>query len=230
MREAIILAGGFGTRLQKVVKEVPKPMALVNGRPFLAHILDYLLGQRINRLVLSVGYKHEMIQDYFGGFYKDLPIRYVIEDTPLGTGGGIRKALLDVITDDVVIVNGDTLFQVNIDELISVHKENKSEVSIALKRFENTDRYGAVTLDADGRISGFEEKKYTGSGLINGGVYLLDRVRFLKHGLPEVFSFEKDYLEANVGNVDMFGVVSDGYFIDIGIPEDYQRAQAEVPK
>jgi D-glycero-alpha-D-manno-heptose 1-phosphate guanylyltransferase len=230
MREAVILAGGFGTRLQKVVKDVPKPMALVNGRPFLAHILDYLLGQRIDRFVLSVGYKHEMIQDYFGGLYRDVPIRYAIEDTPLGTGGGIRKALLEATTDDVVIVNGDTLFQIDVDELISVHKETQSEVSIALKRVENTDRYGAVTLDADGRISGFEEKKYIRSGLINGGIYVLDRVSFLKHGLPEVFSFEKDYLEAYVGKATMSGVVSDGYFIDIGIPEDYQRAQAELLK
>lgn len=230
MMEAIVLAGGFGTRLQKVVRDVPKPMALVNGRPFLTYILDYLKSQKVERVVLSVGYKHETIQEYFGTSYRDMSIQYVVEETPLGTGGGIRKALLHASADNVFIVNGDTLFQVELASLIKAHNNNKPEITIALKRVHATDRYGAVTIDADGKVTGFEEKKYIVSGLINGGVYLLDRLGFIGHDLPEKFSFEKDYLEAYVGTVGMNGVLSDGYFIDIGIPEDYQRAQVELPK
>ena len=226
IREAIVLAGGFGTRLQKVVSEVPKPMAPVAGKPFLQYILDYLIQHKVNHAVLAVGYLHETIINFFGDKYQSLDITYSIESNPLGTGGGILQACKYVSGNNVFVINGDTFFDVDLVELSALHEHNNALLTVALKQMERFDRYGTVDLDAEGRITGFLEKKYLETGLINGGIYCLNKQIFHAE-LPEVFSFEKEILEKEIVNRKIYGLRSEGYFIDIGIPEDFERAQSD---
>lgn len=228
-KEAIILAGGFGTRLQGVVKDLPKPMAPVNGRPFLTYILDYLIDFHYTRVVLSVGYLHEKIEEYFGGRYKSLEIDYAIETEPLGTGGGILFALSKCTTDDVLVVNGDTLFKVDLAAFERFYQEKNGLLSIVLREVEDVSRYGSVIVGDNNLIVLFSEKESSeGCGLINGGVYLLSKKLFDKYPQPKKFSFEKDLMTKYFTQDLFFGMPSDGYFIDIGIPEDYARAQKEL--
>ena len=226
--EAIILAGGLGTRLQGVVGAYPKCMAEVNTQPFLAHLFEYLDHQKCTRVILSLGYKHRVITDWLEDLdYLPFEVDCVIEDEPLGTGGGIQAAIEEAEADDVVVVNGDTMFLVNLRQQLEFHQANKAATTLALKQMHDFDRYGVVNIDAKGVITSFEEKKRQKSGLINGGVYIINRFEFLSKQLPEKFSFEKDYLEQFLSERNFYGFKSDGYFIDIGIPEDYARAQEE---
>ena len=228
-KEAIILAGGFGTRLQGVVKDLPKPMAPVNGRPFLTYILDYLIDYEYERVILSVGYLHEKIVDYFGRKYKTLEIDYAVEEEPLGTGGGIQFAMSKCENDNVLVINGDTMFKVDLDAFERFHREKEGLLSIVLREVEDVSRYGSVTISNDNLIALFAEKQVTfGRGYINGGVYLIHRKLFDKHPQPKKFSFEKDLMEKLYTQEQFFAMPSDGYFIDIGIPEDYARAQKEL--
>ena len=224
IREAIVLAGGFGTRLQTVVKEVPKPMAPVAGKPFLQYILDYLIAHKVTHVVLAVGYLRETIIDYFGDNYLSLSITYAVEENPLRTGGGILNACKQIKGDNVFVINGDTFFDVDLVELSAFHETNNALLTVALKNMKKFDRYGTVETDNDGRIVGFLEKKYLDEGLINGGIYCLNKHIFHPE-LPAAFSFEKEILEKEIVNRKIYGLRSEGYFIDIGIPEDYARAQ-----
>ncbi|MFN8278253.1 MAG: nucleotidyltransferase family protein [Chitinophagales bacterium] len=219
---AIVLAGGLGTRLQQVVSEVPKPMAPVKGVPFLQYVLDHLQQNGIEEVLLSVGYLHEKISDYFGDRYQQLSLRYTIESKPLGTGGALNQAVALVDTP-CFIVNGDTIFNVDLQAMKRFSEAQKADLTLALKPMSDFDRYGAVALDERQRILRFEEKKYCASGLINGGIYYLRRDVFAGRHLPEVFSFEKEILEAEAGG-SLYGFQSDALFLDIGIPEDYARA------
>lgn len=228
MKEAIILAGGLGTRLRSAVPDLPKCMAPVKGRPFLSFLIDYFLDQGVSRFVFSLGYKHEVITDYLGSAHPGLDYAYTIETMPLGTGGAIRLACAQAKTTDVLVANGDTMFQVNVAALDNFHHEKNADVTLCLKRMEDFDRYGVVALNEDGRIRRFEEKKHYREGLINGGIYGLKVKPFLELDFPPVFSFEQSYLEAYAGSRPMYGLVQDAYFIDIGIPEDYNRAQIEL--
>ena len=229
IKEAIILAGGFGTRLQGVVKDLPKPMAPVNGRPFLTYILDYLIDYEYQRVVLSVGYLHEKIVDYFGEKYKTLEIDYAVEEEPLGTGGGILFAMSKCTSDNVLVINGDTMFKVDLDAFEHFHQEKNSLLSIVLREVEDVSRYGSVTISKDNLIALFAEKQVTfGRGYINGGVYLINRKIFEKYPQPKKFSFEKDLMTKYYTQECFYAMPSDGYFIDIGIPEDYARAQREL--
>lgn len=228
-KEAIILAGGFGTRLQGVVKDLPKPMAPVNGRPFLTYILDYLIDYQYNKVVLSVGYLHEKIEEFFGTHYKSLEIDYAVETEPLGTGGGILFAMSKCATDNVLVINGDTMFKVDLDAFEHFHQEKNSLLSIVLREVEDVSRYGSVTISKDNLIALFAEKQVTfGRGYINGGVYLINRKLFEKYPQPQKFSFEKDLMTKFYTQELFYAMPSDGYFIDIGIPEDYARAQQEL--
>lgn len=228
-KEAIILAGGFGTRLQGVVKDLPKPMAPVNGRPFLTYILDYLIDYQYNKVVLSVGYLHEKIEEFFGTHYKSLEIDYAVETEPLGTGGGILFAMSKCTTDNVLVINGDTMFKVDLDAFERFHEEKGGMLSIVLREVEDVSRYGSVTISDDNLIALFIEKQVTfGRGYINGGVYLINRKLFEKHPQPRKFSFEKDLMTKFYTQELFYAMPSDGYFIDIGIPEDYARAQQEL--
>lgn len=229
--EAIILAGGFGTRLQSVIKDVPKPMADVGGRPFLSYVMDYLAGQGVLRVVLSVGYKHEVIQRYFGSRHGRLSIEYVIDPEPLGTGGAIREALQFTHDEDIVVINGDTFFVVDIQNIMASHRQNKADITLALKPMHNFDRYGAVILGRDNRIIGFSEKSFQESGYVNGGIYVVN-----KHSMDALrkfgksFSFESDFLQKDIDGIAAYAFLCDDYFIDIGIATDYKKAQEELPK
>ena len=229
--EAIVLAGGLGTRLRSVVSEVPKCMAPVAGKPFLWYLLTYLARYpEVHRVVLSVGYLREVIFEWIASVSGQFPfpIDYAVEEVPLGTGGGIRLALSKCTSDEVLVLNGDTMFDVDLPRMLQAHAERPdAAVTLALKPLQQFDRYGRVSLDAGGVITGFHEKQPCADGLINGGVYLVRRSRLDLSALPERFSFEKEVFEPHVALRDLYGHVSEGFFIDIGIPADYQRAQFE---
>jgi D-glycero-alpha-D-manno-heptose 1-phosphate guanylyltransferase len=228
INEAIILAGGLGTRLKSVVADVPKCMAPINGVPFIKFIIDDLQKQGITRFIFSLGYKSESIIDFVEEKYSQLEKVYVIEKEPLGTGGAIKESCKKVNGKSVLVLNGDTLFAVNLKTLGAFHTTQQHTCTLALKPMTDFSRYGAVETDNNNAVTAFHEKKFFTKGLINGGVYALDAKQFLQESLPEIFSFEKDYLEANIGNHKLYGIAFDSYFIDIGIPEDYERANKEL--
>jgi len=228
IEEAIILAGGLGTRLRGVIKDIPKPMADINGKPFLEYLLFYLNRQGLKKIVLSVGYKYNIIKDYFGDFFLNTELLYSIEDEPLKTGGAILKALNFVNGKDVFILNGDTLFKINLYQFYEFHSTKDSKLTISLKPTEHPDRYGIVDINNSYRIMAFFEKGQKEKGLINGGIYLLNKEFFLNFDLPDKFSFEKDFLEKCYKDYEFYGFPSDSYFIDIGIPEDYERAKRDI--
>jgi D-glycero-alpha-D-manno-heptose 1-phosphate guanylyltransferase len=228
IREAIVLAGGLGTRLREAVPDLPKCMAEVAGKPFLSYVIDSLRIQGVERFIFSLGYKSDVIEQYLQQQYPTLSYISVVEKELLGTGGAIHLAIQQALTDDVLVANGDTLFKVNLGELYSFHLNNHAECSLSLKPMINFDRYGVVELNDKKKIISFKEKQFYQSGLINGGIYLLNKKRFLQLPFAEKFSFEKDYLEALYKDHNFYGCVQYGYFIDIGVPEDYKRAQVEL--
>ncbi|MCF3112002.1 HAD-IIIA family hydrolase [Niabella sp. CC-SYL272] len=224
-QEAIILAGGLGTRLREAVPDLPKCMAPVAGHPFLYYVINYLRRQGIQRIIFSLGYKHEVIEDYLAKEFSTLQYDCCIEDEPLGTGGAIQLALQKASGTDVFVVNGDSFFAFNAPQLLTLHSLTQADCTLALKPMQQFNRYGVVTTDEQQRILSFREKQYYESGLINAGIYLVRKTAFLQKDFPSKFSFEKDYLEQFVNAGRFSGAVADGYFIDIGIPEDYSRAQ-----
>jgi len=225
--EAIVLAGGLGTRLKTVISDIPKPMAPVMDKPFLAYLMDYLSNNGVKRVILSIGYKHEIIQGFFRNKYKNIDIEYSVEDEPLGTGGGIKRALTKIKGNYVFIINGDTYFNVDLKNLLKFHLREKSELTLSLKPLKCFERYGSVVIKGY-RIIGFEEKKHKEQGFINGGVYVAKSDFLKKLILPDKFSFEKDILEKHVNDM-MFGAyISREYFVDIGVPEDYHTAKREL--
>ncbi len=228
IKEAIILAGGLGTRLRSVVSDLPKCMAPVAGKPFLYFVIEHLLNQGVNTFIFSVGYKSEMIIDYVNEQYPDLNKQFSIESEPLGTGGAVKLACSLVTEKDVLILNGDTLFKIDVEWVLNFHTSCDADCTLSLKPMNNFDRYGVVELNDDASIASFQEKQQYESGLINGGVYALNVERFMQEDLPQKFSFEKDYLEMYFDKRKMFGITQDEYFIDIGIPEDFEKAQVEL--
>ena len=217
--EAIILAGGFGTRLKHVVSDVPKPMAPINNKPFLEYIFEDLNKKGVTNVVLAVGYMKEKIEEYFKYQYKNIEISYSEENSPLGTGGAIKKAVLKCREENIFIINGDTFYDVNLEKMRKFHIENKSSLTIAVKEMENFDRYGSLIIE-NNKIIKFEEKKPMSKGKINGGIYLIKKNIF--QGIEEEsFSFEKEILENE--KTEKYAYESNGYFIDIGIPEDYYK-------
>ena len=224
----IILAGGLGTRLRSVVSDLPKCMAPVNGKPFLSYVIEYFQQQQISNFIFSVGYKHEAIAEYLSDQLSTVNYQLSIEEEPLGTGGAIKKACSLVNNKNVLVTNGDTLFKANASTLQSFHQQKNADCTLALKAMKNFDRYGVIELNQDDSIKSFNEKKYYESGLINGGLYMLNVESFLKQSFPEKFSFETAYLEKFYNQHKMFGLIQDEYFIDIGIPEDYARAEREL--
>lgn len=221
---AIILAGGRGTRLRSVVHDIPKPMALVNDRPFLTYILDNLSKQNFENVILSVGFKKNYIKSYFGFKYKNLNIEYSEESSPLGTGGALKKAMLKIPTD-CFIFNGDTYLELDFGDFKVKTIKNNSNFGIALSEVENEDRYGECLIDDLGLIRKFNEKKFISKGLINAGVYYLANKESLRFPLENKFSFENDILVKLVNSERVFGYAKTTNFIDIGIPADYQRAK-----
>lgn len=223
--ECILLAGGLGTRLQGVIGHNPKCMAMVAGKPFLHYLFDYLASQQCQHVILSLGFRSEIVEAWLAGKKHTFRITVVKEPTPLGTGGAIRLALNAAATQAVVVMNGDTYFPVDLAALMQHHQANQATATLALKSMTHFDRYGVVALNAQGQITGFAEKQYREAGLINGGVYVVNRDFFSGLSLPENFSFENDYLEPAASCEKLMGFVSDAPFIDIGIPEDLLKAQ-----
>ncbi|EAH4473887.1 MULTISPECIES: D-glycero-D-manno-heptose 1-phosphate guanosyltransferase [Campylobacter] len=215
--QAIVLAGGLGTRLRSVVQDLPKPMAPINGKPFLAFVLEHLKKQEITEIILSVSYKYELIQEYFKDEFHGMKIHYNIEKELLGTGGAIKDAL-KLVKNEVYVVNGDTFFDIDLKKLVL----NGSKICIALKQMQNFDRYGTVNVDEQGIVTSFEEKVFKKQGLINGGVYLLKKDIFDEFSLEKKFSFE-EFLQENYKSLKIQTQIFDDYFIDIGIPEDYKE-------
>ncbi|WP_276502727.1 HAD-IIIA family hydrolase [Terrimonas pollutisoli] len=227
-REGLILAGGLGTRLRSVVSDLPKCMAPVAGRPFLFYVINYLRLQGVEKFIFSLGYKHEIIIDYLNDQFSTLNFQCSVEEEPLGTGGAIQLACQYATEKNVLIVNGDTLFKIDVDTVNSFHEDQKADCTLALKPMHRFDRYGVVEMNEKGLITDFKEKQFYDKGLINGGVYILNVENFLAKKFPAKFSFEKDYLERYYQQGKISGIVQDSYFIDIGIPEDYNRVQDEL--
>jgi D-glycero-alpha-D-manno-heptose 1-phosphate guanylyltransferase len=225
---AVILAGGLGTRLRSVVPDLPKPMAPVNGRPFLAYQMDYWLQQGIQHFVLSVGYRHQSIMDYFGSNYCGSPVEYVVEDTPLGTGGGLLLAVEKLSPNDpFLLLNGDTYFAVDLARLDAFAREMQADWCFSLFRTDEAGRYMGMDVAANGQIIRLKSESVGGGGLANGGVYWV-HPRALRDGAFAVgssISLENDLFPASVAaGQKLMGLEFCGTFIDIGVPADYQRA------
>jgi len=226
--EAIILAGGFGTRLKHIVHVLPKPMAPVNGAPFLSFLMKKLAHAGIQHIVLSTGYRHDKIESFYKNSFENVKISYAREVEPLGTGGAIRFALEKTTTHNVLILNGDTLFNIDFEYFDTFFCAKETMLAIALRQEKEVSRYGSVSVSETNKIIAFTEKSQAhGEGLINGGIYLLNKNWLQNLPLAQVFSFEKEVLEKLYKNNDFYGLPFNDYFIDIGIPEDYERAQRE---
>ena len=227
--EVIVLAGGLGTRLRSVIHDIPKCMAPVAGKPFLHYLLEWLTAEGASHVVFSVGYLREQVMEYINGHSWPFQVDFAVETEPLGTGGGIRLALNYCHEDQVFVVNGDTFFPVHLADIPS-----PQPITLALKPMKDFDRYGAVSVlpGETGHllVNAFEEKRHCEEGLINGGVYLLRPTALDLSTLPERFSFEKEVLEVGAAVQQVVASVSEKYFIDIGVPEDYERAQRELPE
>jgi D-glycero-alpha-D-manno-heptose 1-phosphate guanylyltransferase len=221
--EAIVLAGGFGTRLRQVVADVPKPMASIAGRPFLEILLGSLAKKGFSRSVLSLGFMAEKISAHFGRQFAGLDLAYVVEDTPLGTGGATRLAARACTQDHVFVFNGDTYLDLEVGLLERRWHAKRNSIVVG-RQVPDTTRYGRLIVDGD-RITSFAEKGIAGPGLINAGCYVLATDALARFPLNQPFSIETDYLVPEVARATVEVFVTEGMFIDIGIPEDYARAQ-----
>lgn len=234
MISAIILAGGLGTRLRQAVPDLPKPMAPLEGRPFLEYQMDYWIAQGVRRFVLSVGYKHELIEKHFGPAYGGAEVAYAVEAAPLGTGGGLLLAMGAMrAAGPWLILNGDTFFDVDLAGLVNFQEARQAEITLSLFPVENNTRYTGVEIDDAQRITKLKSVSDGSRQLINGGVYLLAETAL--SGLPyrpgDKASFESDILEkALEAGKRLYGYSCSGKFIDIGVPEDYARAARLLKK
>lgn len=222
--EAIVLAGGLGTRLRSVVDDLPKPMAPVLGRPFLAYVLDQLADSGFHTVVLAAGYRHRAIRSYFGEQYRGLALLWSVESEPLGTGGALRLACDQAPSGDVFVLNGDTYLDLDYRAMLEAHLRAGAQLSLAVCQVADVARYGALEI-SDGIVRGFREKGQSGPGWINAGSYLLGAQ--LRNRWPKraAFSFEQELLAPEVQSIRPLAFPTSGLFIDIGIPEDYARAE-----
>jgi len=228
VKEALILAGGLGTRLKSTVPDLPKPMAPINDKPFMEYILAYLASYGIDHVVLSVGYKYEVIKEHFGHTYSGMTLTYAVEKEPLGTGGGIRYAGNFIHDDVYFLLNGDTFFNVNLKDLNEFFNAYKADIAMTIRHMRDFFRYGTVEHDGC-RVTGFAEKRPVSKGYINGGVYLVKKNLLEKFRLNDKFSFESDFLEKHLNELEVYAMESSEYFIDIGVPKDYEKARTELP-
>jgi D-glycero-alpha-D-manno-heptose 1-phosphate guanylyltransferase len=226
---AIILAGGLGTRLRSTVPDLPKPMAPINGRPFLEYQLGYWIKQGINRFLLSVGYRHKIIIDYFGNSYQGAELEYVIETSPLDTGGGFLLAAQKIGKDEpFLLLNGDTYFAVNLEKLIEFSLANDADWCFSLFSTTEEGRYMGMGVSPLGEITSLRSGQTFPGSLANGGVYLIQQrvLTDISFALGTKVSLEDDICsEAIQSQQRLFGLECSGTFIDIGVPEDYHRAQ-----
>jgi D-glycero-alpha-D-manno-heptose 1-phosphate guanylyltransferase len=228
MRHAVLLAGGRGTRLESVSGGLPKPLMLVGGRPFIEHVLDYLISAGCGQFVIAASYKWELLRDHLGSSYNGCALGWSIETIPLGTGGAIRQAFKIFDLTTAFVLNADTLFRVDLAAMERRQLASRAAVTVGLREVPDVARFGEVVVDEGGRIVLFSEKGRHGRGLINGGVYLIDGRVWLGSQLPEAFSFERDFLQRCIETEALYGFQADGYFIDIGVPEDLERARRDL--
>jgi D-glycero-alpha-D-manno-heptose 1-phosphate guanylyltransferase len=224
---AVILAGGLGTRLRAVVNDLPKPMAPILGRPFLEYLIDYWITQGVTEFILSVGYKYQDIISHFGNKYKEAKISYIIEETLLGTGGGVVMAARNMGLDkQFLMLNGDTFFKVDLAELWKFHNKKKSELTFSLFKNNDTSRYMGMDINTDGSILLLKSVQQNENSYVNGGVYLIDSNLFSegKFIAGNKYSFESDIIPHFLtSNKRLYGIKFDSFFIDIGIPDDYLK-------
>ena len=226
---ALLLVGGLGTRLRQVYADGPKALAPIQGRPFLAYLLRMLAGNGLSRVVLCVGYRAGQIEQWLAGQNFGLDIFYSREDEPMGTAGALGLAYSRYACGErVLAMNGDSIMELDLAKMWNLHLTSSAEVSIALARVSDTSRYGSVEVNEDGWVTSFREKgSGEGAGYINGGVYLfepsvMDRV--VKDGSV---SLEREVLPYQLTR-GVLAFKADGYFIDIGVPQDLARAQSEL--
>jgi D-glycero-alpha-D-manno-heptose 1-phosphate guanylyltransferase len=238
--QALILCGGLGKRLRPVVPELPKCLAPVGDRPFLEYVLLQLRSAGIRKITLCVGYRSEQVAEYFeAGERLGMSLSYSVEKEAMGTAGAVKKAESFVCQDRFLVLNGDSILDVNLEKMAEFHKSRRALATLALARVASSQRYGNVRTDKTGLVTGFSEKESRASASvailedserINGGVYIFDR-RILGEipAAPPPVSFETDVFPRLIGNL-VFGYPSEGYFVDIGVPEDYASAQRELPR
>jgi len=227
--KAVILAGGRGTRLKEVLPDRPKAIAPVSGRPFLYYQLAFLARQGFTDIVLCVGYLHEQIRDYFqDGSSLGVRLTYSVENEPLGTAGALKHAqhLLD---ETFLVLNGDTYLSVNLEDVINYHAQGPQVATLTLVYAEDAGQYGKVTINQSGYITVFAEKSVPGPGLINAGLYLFDPSVLECIPAGHAASLERETLPLLVEKRLLRGYVVEGYYVDIGTPETYLRAQRELP-
>jgi D-glycero-alpha-D-manno-heptose 1-phosphate guanylyltransferase len=224
--EAIVLAGGLGTRLRELVPDLPKPMAPVAGKPFLEILLRRLSAKGFRRVILSVGFMSEKIIGHFGERYAEIDLVYEVEAQPLGTGGAIRAALARCVSDHAFIFNGDTYLDIEADALERLWQVSRHPV-IVVREVSDAARFGRVEMH-DGRILNFLEKGSPGPGLINAGCYVLPRHVLDDFTLGQPFSLETQFFAEYLQRIQFDGFVTHGRFIDIGVPDDYLLAQTEL--
>lgn len=225
--EAIVLAGGLGTRLAARLHGVPKSMAPVAGRPFLEILLTQLQRAGCTRVLLSVGYLHTVIQEHFGASFHDMRVDYAIESVSLGTGGAIRFALKQAREESVLVLNGDTFLQADYAAMMHFHAAEGAGLTIAVVRHPDITRYGGLII-AGKRIVAFEEKGRSGPGFISAGAYVFPRDLAWPPTLEEKFSIEFDFFAPEICRLRPAAYQVDGFFLDIGLPEDLDRAQTEL--
>jgi D-glycero-alpha-D-manno-heptose 1-phosphate guanylyltransferase len=228
--KAIVLCGGLGTRLGQLTRHTPKPMLQVAGRPFIGHVLDRLCVSGIDGIVLAAGFAWDQLKSFIGNSWLDIPIQYSVEPNPLGTGGAILLAMQRYKLAEALVINGDTLFDIDLSLFIKnsrAHTGVSISTFMALKTVDNCSRYGRVEIDQVGLVKSFGEKEFDGAGLINGGIYIQQR-EDLEKFVNVPFSFEKDYLTHDYKYSKIIGIPSIGYFIDIGTPADLSRADLEL--
>ena len=224
---AIILAGGLGTRLKKVVPDLPKPMAIIRERPFLEYQMDFWISQGVTKFILSVGYLNHIIIDHFGDSYHTASIDYFVEDELLGTGGALLMAAQG-LKETFLVLNGDTFFEVDLNDLCLFHNKHNAEWTMSLFRSKDLDRYMGVGLAKTGEILVLKSEESQIDLLVNGGVYLINPSAISRLNLnPGIKSSLENQLLPSFLSLGgrLFGIECYGKFIDIGVPEDYYRAQ-----
>ena len=224
--EAVVLAGGFGNRLRSVVSDVPKPMAPIAGQPFLEILLTLLSRKGFSRVVLSLGYLADKVVSYFGPSFQGMELVYEVEQTPLGTGGAVGAALRRCEQDHVYIFNGDTFLDLEVAQVESNWRETMRPLLVACEVLD-TSRYGRIQV-LDGRLTGFLEKGESGPGLINAGCYVLPPDFLENFKINRPFSLEADFIAKTLSSAEIGVFLTSGRFIDIGVPEDFARAQNEL--
>lgn len=223
---AVVLAGGFGTRLRSVVPDRQKVLVQVKGRPFLAYLLDRIAAAGIGRVVLCLGFRGEQVREAFGDTYRGLAITYSQESRPLGTAGALRLALPTFGSDPVLVMNGDSYCECDLEAFREYHDRVKGCGTILVTKVEEEGRYGRVILDDNGLIRSFVEKDDgAGRGWINAGVYLLRRTLLADLPPHQVLSIERDVFPRHAGD-DLYGFPGGGRFLDVGTPDSYAKAES----